>query len=74
MYENEPVDKSLNDSFLNNLSQADNTDNLFLEKPIEKTEIRQALRDMQPNKSPGSDGLSSSFFFFFFLLTRRHFM
>ena len=68
LYENEPVDKSLNDSFLNNLPQVDNTDNLFLEKPIEKTEILQALRDMQPNKSPGSDGFSSSFYLKFFHL------
>ena len=42
LYEN--VDKSLNDSFLNNFPQVDTTDNLFLEKSIEKREILQALK------------------------------
>ena len=68
LYENEPVDTSLNDLFLNDLPHIDNTDNLFLERPIEKIEILQALKDMQPNKSPGSDGLSSSFYLKFFHL------
>ena len=68
LYENESVDPALNNLFLDNLPKVNNADNLFLEKPIEKSEIFQVLKAMQPNKSPGSDGLSSSFYLKFFHL------
>lgn len=68
LYDEEPVDSTLNSLFLNGLPQVDNTDNLVLGKRVEKDEILQALKDMKPNKSPGSDGLSSSFYLKFFHL------
>ena len=68
LYENESVDPALNNLFLDNLPKVNNADNLFLEKPIEKSETFQVLKAMQPNKSPGSDGLSSSFYLKFFHL------
>ena len=66
LYTSEPVDSSLNDLFLQDLPQVDSSDNLLLKKKIEKHEILTALKSMEPNKSPGNDGLSSSFYLTFF--------
>ena len=68
LYTEEPVDSSLNSLFLDNLPQVDLSDNEYLKKKISKNEILTALKDMQPNKSPGSDGLSCSFYLKFFHL------
>ena len=68
LYSEEPVDTSLNSLFLDDLSNIDHSDNLFLERKLEKDEILQALKDMKPNKSPGSDGLTSAFYLKFFPL------
>ena len=66
MYDEEPVDSSLNSLFLDNLPQVDASDNEYLKKKISKHEILTALKDMKPHKSPGNDGLSSSFYLNFF--------
>lgn len=66
LYNEEPVDPSLNNLFLNNLPKVDTSDNEYLKKKISKNEILTALKDMKPHKSPGSDGLSSSFYLKFF--------
>ena len=68
LYSDEPVDTSLNSLFLDDLPNIDHSDNLFLERKLEKDEILQALKDMKPNKSPGSDGLTSAFYLKFFHL------
>lgn len=68
LYDEEPVDSSLNSLFLENLPQVDISDNEYLKKKISKTEILTALKDMKPHKSPGSDGLSCSFYLKFFNL------
>ena len=68
LYSEEPVDTSLNSLFLDDLPNIDHSDNLFLERKLEKDEILQALKDMKPNKSPGSDGLTSAFYLKFFPL------
>ena len=68
LYTEEPVDPSLNSLFLDNLPQVDISDNEYLKKKISKNEILTALKDMKPNKSPGSDGLSCSFYLKFFYL------
>ena len=68
LYKEEPVDASLNHLFLDHLPQVTPDDNLFLGRYIEKSEILKALQAMQPNKSPGCDGLSSSFYLKFFHL------
>ena len=62
----ESVDTSLNLLFLSNLPHVDNSDNLFLKYDIEKHEILKALKSMEKDKSPGSDGLSSSLYIKFF--------
>lgn len=66
LYSEEPVDRSLNSLFLDNLPQVDISDNFILKQKIEKHEVFAALKAMKPNKSPGSDGLSSSFYLKFF--------
>ena len=63
-----PVDPSLNSVFLNGLPNIDTSDNVLLEKKIDNHEILQALKEMKPNKSPGSDGLSCAFYLKFFHL------
>ena len=68
MYIEEPVDASLNHLFLDHLPQVTPDDNLFLGRFIEKRETLKALQEMQPNKSPACDGLSSSFYLNFFHL------
>ena len=68
LYNEEPVDASLNHFFLDNLPQVTPDDNTFLGRHIEKCDIIKALQAMQPNKSPGSDGLSRSFYLKFFHL------
>lgn len=68
LYTDEPVDSSLNDIFLNNLPQVSKNDNLILGSPISKDEIFTVLKDMDPNKSPGCDGLSCLFYLRFFHL------
>ena len=68
LYTEEPVDSSLNSLFLDNLPQVDISDNEYLKKKISKHEILTALKDMKPNKSPGSDGLTCSFYLKFFHL------
>lgn len=62
LYDEEPVDSSLNDLFLNDLPQVDFSDNNFLKNKINKTDILSSLKNKKPHKSPGSDGLSSSFY------------
>ena len=66
LYTEEPLDTSLNHLFLNNLPQLNDSDNLLLKQKIHKHEILTALKNMEKNKSPGSDGLSSSFYLKFF--------
>ena len=44
LYENESVDPALNNLFLDNVPKVNNADNLFLEKPIEKSEIFQVYK------------------------------
>ena len=66
LYTSEPIDASLNPLFLSNLPQVDNSDNLFLKQDIAKHEILKALKSMEKDKSPGSDGLSSSLYIKFF--------
>ena len=68
LYNEEPVDPSLNSLFFDGLPQIDPSDNLFLEKKIEKDEILHALKEMKSNKSPGSDGLTNTFYLKFFHL------
>ena len=68
LYSEEPVDSSLNFLFFDDLPKIDQSDNLFLEKKIEKDEILHALKEMKPNKSPGSDGLTNAFYLKFFHL------
>ena len=68
LYSEEPVDSSLNSLFFDDLPKIDHSDNLFLEKKIEKDEILHALKEMKPNKSPGSDGLTNAFYLKFFHL------
>ena len=65
LYTSEPVNSSLNGLFLQDLPQVDSSDNLLLKKKIEKHEILTALKSMEPNKSPGNDGLSSFYLTFF---------
>ena len=66
LYSEKPADPSLNHLFLSNLPQVKESDNLRLKQKIQKYEILHALKSMEPNKSPGSDGLSSSFYVKFF--------
>ena len=68
LYSEEPVDSSLNSLFFDDLPKIDHSDNLFLEKKIEKDEFLHALKEMKPNKSPGSDGLTNAFYLNFFHL------
>ena len=68
LYSEEPTDSSLNSLFLHDLPQISSSDDLFLQKKIEKHEILNALKEMKPNKSPGCDGLSSAFYLKFFHL------
>ena len=60
LYSAEPVDKALNDIFLNNLPQVSFIDNACLSKPIDKEKIHQVLKQFESGKSPGSDGLTTS--------------
>lgn len=66
LYTEEPIDSSLKSLFLSDLPQVEETDNLLLKQKIQKHEILRALKSMDPNKSPGSDGLSSLFYLTFF--------
>ena len=66
LYTEESADSSLNHHFLDNLPQVSSSDNLLLKQIIRKHEVLSALKSMQPNKSPGSDGLSSAFYLKFF--------
>ena len=68
LYNEEPVDSSLNSIFFDGLPQIDPSDNVLLEKKIDKNEILHALKEMKPNKSPGSDGLTNAFYLKFFHL------
>lgn len=68
LYTSEPVDSTLNELFLNNLSQVTQEENSFLNRQLEKTELLSVLKEMDPSKSPGSDGLSSLFYIKFFHL------
>lgn len=66
LYSNEPVDNSLNHLFLSNLPQVKSEFYFELNKNITKEEIFNALKEMEPNKSPGCDGLSSALYLKFF--------
>jgi len=66
LYTCEPIDNSLNDVFLNNVPKVSNEDNDILSQDINKEEILLALKAMERNKSPGSDGLTVEFYLKFF--------
>ena len=68
LYNEEPVDSSLNSLFFDGLPQIDPSDNVLLEKKIDKDEILHALKEIKPNKSPGCDGLTNAFYLKFFHL------
>ena len=66
LYTEEPIDKNINETFLNNLPQVGSLDNNRLCQPISKDEIYEVLCKMESGKSPGSDGLTPGFYKKFF--------
>ena len=62
LYSEEPIDRTINEVFLNNLPQVGNIDNDMLSRPIDKQEILKVLSEMEFGKSPGSDGLTPNFY------------
>ncbi|MES9883856.1 MAG: reverse transcriptase domain-containing protein [Sedimenticola sp.] len=66
LYNEEPVQKEINYTFLGDLPQVSNLDNVSLTGRITKEEISCALKLMQSGKSPGNDGITSSFYLTFF--------
>jgi len=68
VYSAEPVDSSLNHMFLDNLPSVCQEDNDVLSSHITLDEIRNALKDMKPDKSPGSGGLTSAFYLKYFTI------
>jgi len=66
LYTEEPVDGSLNDIFLSNLPKVADVANQSLCRDISKEEILKTLKEMDPDKSPGSDGFTPKLYIAFF--------
>lgn len=62
LYTDEGIDQDLASEFLKNVPKLHNDISTTCEGPITKDEILLALRDMENNKSPGSDGLTKEFY------------
>lgn len=62
LYTDEGIDQDLASEFLKNVPKLRNDISANCEGPITKDEIILALRDMENNKSPGSDGLAKEFY------------
>lgn len=62
LYTDEAVDQDIVDLFLKSLPKLRNDLSAQCEGPITKEELLLALRDMENNKSPGSDGLTKEFY------------
>ena len=73
LYSNECTDP-LNESLLLNSIDKFVPDELksLLDEPLSKDECLIALKDMKPDKSPGSDGLPAEFYTFFWDIIGEH--
>ena len=66
LYTNEPEDEAKQDELLQNIDKIINEDQKSnMDAPIENDELKQSLKDLQNNKSPGNDGLTKEFYLFF---------
>jgi hypothetical protein len=66
LFTTETIDEELFEEFLTGLPQLTAENNSFLTGPITKAEIWKSLSMMEPNKSPGPDGLTKEFYVTFF--------
>ena len=73
LYTNEPEDEQKQDELLQNIDkQISEEHRNALDKEIETEELKQSLKDLQNNKSPGSDGLTKEFCLFFWNKLEAH--
>ena len=56
---------SFDDSRIDNIPQASQSENEFLTAPFTEEEIRNAIFDMEYNKAPGQDGFPDEFYHYF---------
>lgn len=68
LYTVEPIDNDIADMFLEDLPSLSSDDADSLETEITTEEVLLALKSMDNNKSPGSDGLTKEFYLSFFNL------
>jgi len=61
LFTKEAVEETLNVISFENLPQVDDNDKIHLDLTITKEEVFLTLKSMNPNKSPGSDGLTAAF-------------
>lgn len=66
LYQEETVENSCMNPFLSDLLQVSSYFNEILASLISKSEIFEVLKHMNPNGSPGRDGLSTLFYITFF--------
>jgi exonuclease III len=66
LYKAEPVDSKVIEDLLQDIPQIGEEDAQNLGRDILKGDIKDALKHMNSNKSPGSDGLSKEFYSTFF--------
>ena len=66
LYSSEDIDQEMCDFFLQDVPKLDPTDVSVCEGHLTKEELFLALKQMENNKSPGSDGLTKEFYFRFF--------
>ena len=66
LYKDEPENKSYQDEFFESIKNVlSDEDREYLEKPLTKQEIKEALISLQNNKTPGPDGLTKELLLFF---------
>jgi len=66
LFSEEEIDETLSNFFIENLPILDSADVATCEGEITKDEILTALKQMENNKSPGSDGLTKEFYLTFY--------
>ena len=75
LYTMEPEDEVAQDELLSKIDVKVSIEYLsILESEITEDELFQSLKDLQPNKAPGPDGLTTTFFIKFWHLLKPHYI
>ena len=75
LYKKDPEDTSEQDQFLNTVNiKINENEKLTIDAPLGEGELYESLLSLQPNKTPGSDGLTREFYIHFWETLKTPYM